>query len=272
MGYRRNYISEILDNKNEIDFLEIIADWYINCDFQKDNFIKEEFDLLNKHFTLIPHGLELSVGSAEGVDQEYLERFKNVIELASSPWWSEHICFTKANGIKLGHLGELPFSEETLKVIRKNLRTVSSKIDTPLILENISYTIAMKTNRMCESEFVKSILEENNCGLLLDVTNLYGNSLNHGYDPFKYLDTLPLERVVQLHFVGGAFTTGGKYIDSHSYDTPEDIWFLLDEVVSRTPNLKGIILERDDNFPEINVLLEELARAREIGRRHKRWT
>jgi uncharacterized protein (UPF0276 family) len=200
-----------------------------------------------------------------------LIKLQKIIHLAEAPWWSDHLCFTKFQDVDLGHLAELPFIQETVDVVSKNIKIAKDYIDVPMILENITYTIGFELKEMSEHEFFRRILEKNDCGMLLDVTNLYANCLNHKYNPFSYLDNLPLEKVIQLHFVGGHFIKCGEYIDSHSHKTPEDIWKLLEEVVSRCSNLKGIILERDGNFPDIEELLEELERAREIGRKYKRW-
>ena len=105
--------------------------------------------------------------------------------------------------------------------------------------------------------------------MLLDITNLQINAVNHGYDPFAFLDQLPMERVVQLHFVGGHLDEG-VLIDSHSHSTPPEVWNLMKEILARVP-VKGIVLERDDNFPAFKELLNELEQARNIGRAQKIW-
>jgi uncharacterized protein (UPF0276 family) len=110
-------------------------------------------------------------------------------------------------------------------------------------------------------------LERADIGMLLDVCNLYFNSVNHGYDPYKFLNSIPLERVVQLHLAGG-FRHGKKWVDSHSYPVHEEVFQLTDYIVAHAP-VKGILLERDDNYPEsFQELLDEMARAREIFRKH----
>jgi uncharacterized protein (UPF0276 family) len=122
---------------------------------------------------------------------------------------------------------------------------------------------------MSEAEFLAEILERSDCGLLLDITNLYINAINHGYDPQTFLDRLPLDRVVQLHFVG-VERHNDLLIDSHAQPTPPKIWDLMEEVLARAP-VKGVILERDMNLPPFEDLLKELAQARSIGRRYRRW-
>lgn len=258
IGFRPNFRAELFLNREKVDFLEITADHYIDSTPQK----LAELRLLKEHFPLIPHGLSLSLGSAEGLDEIYLEKFAALVEEIQPEWCSDHICFTKSGGIDIGHLSPVPFTCEAVDVLVKNIERVKSRIKTPLILENITYTFRYPQAEMSETEFLTKVLEESDCGLLLDVTNLYINSVNHGFDWRRFLDEIPLERVVQLHFVGG-HQHGNILIDSHSQQTQAEIWEVFREVCRRT-EVKGVILERDENFPPFAMLLEELATAKMI--------
>ena len=133
-------------------------------------------------------------------------------------------------------------------------------IKKPLILENITYMVRFPSSEMSEAEFISKILEETDCGLLLDVTNLYINSRNFDFDWRKFLDEIPLERVVQLHFVG-SHRHGNKLIDGHSHKTENEIWEVYREVCQRC-DVKGAILERDGNFPPFQEILDEIETAR----------
>lgn len=265
LGYRAPFRSELFLHQDQVDFLEITADHYL--DAAPD--VQEELSLLAGHFTLIPHALGLSLGSAEGLDRGYLEKLAALVNRLSPPYWSEHIAFTTAGGVDIGHLSPLPFTFEALDVLCRNVAEARRFIDAPLILENITYTLTMPGAEMTEGEFLTEALERTGCGLLLDVTNLYTNAVNHGYDPLTFLDALPLSRVVQLHFVGGR-EDGDVLVDSHSEATPPEVWELMEAVVSRAP-VKGIILERDENIPAFAALAAEVGRARDIGRRYGRW-
>ncbi|MBI3327257.1 MAG: DUF692 domain-containing protein, partial [Nitrospinae bacterium] len=182
---------------------------------------------------------------------------------------SEHLAFTRAGRIDIGHLAPLPFSREAVQVLCENIAAARAWIETPLILENIAYLLTVPGGEMSEAEFLAEVAERAGCGLLLDVTNLHTNAVNHGYDPHAFLNSLPLQRVVQLHFAGGHWHQG-VLIDSHSQPTPPEVWDLMDEVVARVPT-KGIVLERDENLPPFEDLLAELDQAREMGRRYGRW-
>ncbi len=265
VGFREQFRGDIFLHREEVDFLEITADHYLDATPEK----LRELELLAEHFTLIPHALNLSLGSAEGVDHIYLGKLARLVNRLDPPWWSEHLSFTRAGGVDIGHLTPTPFNEQSIEALARNVAEVRSRINAPLILENITYMLEVPGGRMGEADFLNEALTRTGCGLLLDITNLHINSVNHGYDHREFLRRLPLERVVQLHFVGG-HRHGDVLVDSHSHATPGEVWELMDEVLARAP-VKGAVLERDENLPPFAEVKAELRRARETGRRHGRW-
>ena len=264
IGFREPFRADIFLNQDKIDFLEITTDHFLDAKPEK----REELKLLKEHFLLIPHSLELSLGSAEGIDEEYLEKVAEIVEFVQPEWFSDHLCFTKSGGVKIGHLAPVPYTKEAVKVFVRNITKVKNRIGTPLVLENITYLVRFPSSEMPESEFIKTILEETDCGLLLDVTNLYINSRNFGFDWREFLDEIPLNRVVQLHFVG-SHTHGNRLIDAHANKTEAEIWEVFAEVAKRC-EIKGAILERDENFPPFAEILEELETARTLINRQTR--
>lgn len=265
MGYRDFYREQTLASAEHIDFLEITADHFLGDSRTMDR----QLDRLQSKFTLIPHGLSLSLGSAEGLNRPYLRQLRELVQRVNPPWWSEHISFTQAAGVEIGHLSPTPFNEASLEVLADNIQIAQEEIEVPLILENITYSMRLPWNDLPEEEFLAELLARTGCGLLLDVTNLYINSTTHRYDPVALLKNLPPEKVVQLHFVGYEMING-ELVDNHSQDTNEGIWALLETVLEMFP-VKGAILERDKNFPAMDDLVGELGRLRQIGRAQDRW-
>jgi uncharacterized protein len=265
IGFREPFRGDLFLHRPSVDFLEITVEHYLDSSPHKE----EELTLLADHFTIIPHAINLSLGSGEGVNKKYLEKLAKLIDSLNPPWWSEHISYTHAGGIDIGHLSPMPFSYEAIEIIHRNIEEVRQYIKAPLILENISYMLTLPGQELTEGEFITKILEYTNCGLLLDVTNLYTNAVNHHYDIDQFLNSLPLDRVVQLHFVGGQWY-GDILIDSHSQATPIEVWTVMDKVLSSAA-VKGIILERDENIPPFIELVKELDHARSIGKRYGRW-
>ncbi len=258
LGFRERFRADVFLHRDEIDFLEITSDHYLDVKPEK----LDELKLLKSHFPIIPHSLDLSLGSAEGIDEKYLEKLAALIEIIEPEWFSDHLCFTKSGGVKIGHLAPVPYTNEALRVFIKNISQVKKRIKTPFILENISYLMRFPSSQMSESEFVAKLLQETDCGLLLDVTNLYVNSQNFGFDWREFLDTIPPERVVQLHFVGSR-RSGNRLIDAHADRTQKEIWEVFREVHHRC-DVKGAILERDENFPPFEEILDEMEIARNI--------
>lgn len=258
IGFREPFRADLFLHREKFDFLEITADHYLDATARK----LEELNLLKEHFPLIPHSLELSLGSAEGLDEEYLEKLAALVEQIQPAWFSDHICFTRSGGVKIGHLAPVPYTTEALKVFVRNTLQVKNRVKTPFILENITYMMRFPSSEMSEGEFIARLLEETDCGLLLDVTNLYINSRNHNFDWRKFLDELPLERVVQLHFVG-LHRHQNLFIDAHASQTQSEIWDVFREVCARC-DIKGAILERDENFPPFTEILKEIETAREL--------
>lgn len=256
LGFRPVHRNEILRFRSSIDFFEIVADHYFAPSPPK----QAELELLKNNFPLIPHGLALSVGSAEGIDPKYLKDFQRVVEHVQPAWCSDHIAFTRAGGIDIGHLTPIPKTNASLRVIRDNLQRVKDSVPTPIILENITESIRYPEDEFTDAEFLGRICEQNDVGLLLDVTNLYINSVNYRFDPLDVVQRLPKDRIVQLHFVGGRIEDG-RWIDSHDASTQEEIWQLLEAVLSVAP-VKGVILERDEKIPPLDELIPEIDRAR----------
>lgn len=265
LGFRQPFKSDLFLNRQQVDFLEIVAEHYLDSPWHK----QQELELLAAHFPIIPHAINLSLGSAEGLDVDYLRKLAALVKQLNPPWWSEHICFTQAGGVDIGHLSPLPYTKEAVEVVCRNIAEVRRWIDVPFIVENITYMVTLPGAEMTEAQFLAEIVERSDCGLLLDVTNLHTNAVNHGYNVDDFLNQLPLERIVQLHFVGGHWHDG-VLIDSHSQSTPMEVWQLMDKVVAQAP-VKGIVLERDENLPLFSELVGELQQAKEIGRSHQRW-
>jgi len=265
LGFREPFKSDLFLNRQQVDFLEIVAEHYLDAPVQK----QQELEILAAHFPIIPHAINLSLGSAEGLDTDYLRKLAALIKQLNPPWWSEHICFTKAGGVDIGHLSLLPYTKEAVEVLCRNIAEVRRFIDVPLILENITYMVKLPGAEMTEAQFLTEVVERSDCGLLLDITNLHTNAVNYKYDLYEFLQDLPWERIVQLHFVGGHWHDG-VLIDSHSQSTPTEVWQLMKEVVACVP-VKGIVLERDENLPPFTEIVGELQTAREIARSHQRW-
>ncbi len=257
LGYRRELREEIFAHKGEIDFVEIITDQFIHCGQSTS-----ELENICNAFRVIPHGVGLSVGSVSPLDKSYLNAIKRISDLTGSPYYTEHLCVTRAPGIDIGHLSPLWFTRETLENTKRNVDYVQEYLGKPLVLENLTYLFDILNEEMSQTAYFKELVHSTGCGVLLDVTNVYVNSANHGFDPLLFVGQMPLESVVQIHMAGARWING-LLIDGHHELVQEDSWRLLEKVSSES-ELKSVVLEHDEDFPEMGLLLQQLGRARKI--------
>lgn len=258
LGYRRELRKDIVALRHAIDLVEILVDQFLDEEQSVDE-LREICSL----FPAIPHGIGLSVGSAGGLNFEYLKAAKRISDITNSRFYSEHLCMTRAPGIDIGHLSPLWFTEEILRTTIRNVTQAQEYLEKPLILENVTYLFDVPNASMTQAEFFHRLVEATRCGILLDVTNVYINSVNHQFDPVAFLDAMPLERIVQIHLAGG-FWSHGVFVDGHSELVQEESWRLL-EVLTKKTKVRASILEHDANFPEsIDPLLLQVKRAREM--------
>lgn len=265
VGFRPQFRAELFAHRDQIDFLEIIADHYLDASREK----LDELALLKSHFPLVAHGLDLSIGSAEGLDMRYIEKMATLIERIDPPWWSDHLCFTRAGGVSIGHLASLPYTQEAIDVVARNVEHLRRRIKTPLILENITCVVRIPGGDMDEPEFLSRTLEATGCGWLCDVANMHVNAQNFGVDLAAAFERWPWDRLVQIHYAGGR-ERNGVLIDSHDAATSDEVWALYDRIVARAP-VKAVILERDERMPPFGELIDEVARARATLTETGRW-
>lgn len=264
LGYRLELNEEIIRARQHIDFVEIVSDQYMFSTQDK----LERLSKLGALYPLIPHGLGLSIGSATELDGEYVRKLAALLDRVRPPWFSDHLSFSKVPGIDVGQLTPLWFTDESLELVCRNLQQVQRHLATPFLLENITYYFRLPGATMDEAEFLSKVLGRTDCGLLLDLNNVHINSINLGFDPYQFLAAIPLSRVVQIHLAGGREVMG-MVVDTHSTAVRPEVWNLLDYVLSRCP-AKAILLEWDQDYPPFGQLLDHLAQARNIARRHGR--
>lgn len=259
LGLRRSLFEAIMAHREAIDWLEIVPENYMGKGGRSLQMLEEAMD---KGFPIISHGVNLSIGSVDPLDETYLQELKALFKLIQPAWFSDHLCFTSVGGVYLNDLIPLPFTWEAVNHVVKRIKAIQSQFETPFLIENVSYYNCFSLGEMTEAQFLSEILEQADCGLMLDVNNIYVNAQNHGDDPIAFLNQIPLERTVQLH-VAGHLRKKHLIIDTHGSPVCDDVWILLEEVLRRAA-VKGILLERDNDIPPIEELLAELAQIRRI--------
>ncbi len=266
IGYRKEIAKDIMKHREGIDWCEVIAEHYINVTEDK----LDRVERLAQDFPIIPHGIDLSIGTDTPIEESYLEGLQTLISRVNPPWFTDHLCFTRVPGFSIGQLTPLQFSDGVIEIVVNKVKEVKKRINKPFLLENITYYFKIPGSELSEAQFLTRILEAADVGLLLDVCNLYMNSQNHGYDPHQFLKSIPLERVVQLHLAGGV-RHNQKWVDSHSHPVHKEVFELMEYIVANAP-VKAILIERDSNFPaSFTELADELNYARAIFKRHQSY-
>lgn len=262
LSYRWHLNAEIMAHRDQIDFLELTPEHF----FPLNEDVKTRLAILSRRFPLIGHGLELSLATPGPLEADYLRDLSAFLSRSGCVWHGDHLCMTRSETAPIRGLTNVPFMEAAVQTTALNHRAAQPHLSSPLIVENIAYLVSWPMSVLDEATFLDRTLAEADCGWLLDLHNLYANARNHGFDPFTVLERLPLERVVQIHIAGGE-EQEGLYFDTHSTRTPQAVWDLLEYVVPRCP-VRGVNFEMDSRFPPFAELLEELAWARAILKRH----
>ncbi len=258
LGYRQSLAQKTIESRAEIDFIEVISEHYILLNALKMDELEKAHE-----FPIIPHGVELSIGSVDTLDLEYLANLKRFLNRIDAPWWSDHLSFTGADHGHLNNLLPLPFTREAVDHVVHRVKAVQEYIERPLLLENITAYMRLPGAEMSEAQFISEIVETADCGVLLDVNNVYVNALNHNFDPFEFVDQLPLERVVQIHIAGHS-REQNMIIDNHGAKVCEPVYKLLNHVLKKT-DVRAILLERDQHFPRFEFILNEIRHIRAVA-------
>lgn len=258
LGLRSEIAEETFSHLDAIDWLEFTPENYMR--YGGSNYKYLEFAA--SKVPLVSHSVCLSAGGADEIDWKFLKEMKAILDDLNVAWFSDHICYTSASGIHVDDLLPLPSTQSAARHLAERIKRIRDFIGRPMLIENISYYTQLPGAQISEAEFITQVLEEADCGLLLDVNNVYVNAMNHRFDAKKFLDSIPLHRVAQIH-IAGHTVTDFQLIDTHGESIPEPVFELLDYVLNRV-HVKAIMVERDQNFDNFNEILGEVETVRKI--------
>lgn len=252
LGLRREMLDELLEHvPKQIDFLEVAPENWLKLGGR----FKKQFKTLTDANNFVCHGLSLSIGSPEPLDIEFIKSLKVFFDQHNIKMFSEHLSYCSGQG-HMYDLMPIPFTEEAIAHVVPRIKQVQDILERPIAMENVSYYGA-PGQELSELEFTTEILEQADCKLLLDVNNIYVNSINHGYDANTFLAGLPTKRIAYGHVAGHYNEANDLIVDTHGADVIDPVWELLDKAY-RVHGVFPTLLERDFNIPEINVLTKEL--------------
>ena len=260
LGLRRPLLEETLAATDLIDWLEFTPENFMGRGGQSRQMLARA----KAEFQLVSHGVSLSIGSLDPFNQEYLQELDDLFTWTQPAWFSDHLCFSSIGGDYFNDLLPLPRTRETVSHVSRRIKTLQDRFQRPVLIENISQYLNSPDDEMDDAVFISSILEDADAALLLDVNNIYVNSVNHGFDPIRFLSEIPLRRVVQIHIAGHHEFPEGL-VDTHGAPVIDPVWDLLRWVLQRC-NPCGVMLERDTYLPEFEELIPEIQQIRQIWR------
>jgi uncharacterized protein (UPF0276 family) len=262
LGLRRAFIGPLAEHPPEtVDFYEVAPENWMRIGGR----LGKQFRGLTDRFPFICHGLSLSLGGPAPLDEAFLGELKGFLDSHHIRLYSEHLSYCGDDG-HLYDLMPIPFTEEAVHHAAGRIRRTQDILERRIAIENVSY-YAAPGREMAEIDFLRAVLAEADCDLLLDVNNIYVNSVNHGYDADAFLDAVPAERIVYLHVAGHYVEAPDFLVDTHGAPIVDPVWRLLDRAYARCGVLPTL-LERDFNIPELAELLGEVEDIRRLQTAH----
>lgn len=258
VGLRRQHYSHILETRPQMDWFEVIS----------ENFMVEGgrplqvLERIRANYPIVFHGVSLSIGSTDRLNRKYLRDLRTLVDRFEPAWVSDHLCWTSVGGHNTHDLLPLPCTEDVVHHVAGRVREAQETLERRILLENVSSYMSFVQSTMSEWEFLSAVAEEADCGILLDINNIFVSAFNHGFNAERYIDSVPIERVVQFHLAGHS-DHGTYLLDSHDHPVREEVWKLYERAVRRFGVVSALV-EWDENIPEFDVLsaIAEQARRR----------
>ncbi|WP_273150743.1 DUF692 domain-containing protein [Methylophaga thiooxydans] len=263
LGLRRSFLEDIAAKPNtDIDFMEVAPENWMDM----GGAYGRKFAAMAERYPMLCHGLSLSIGSPAPLDEHFVHRLKKFFDKHNIQTYSEHLSYCSDDG-HLYDLMPIPFTEEAVHYVADRIKRVQDILERRLVIENVSY-YAAPGQQMDEVAFITAVINEADCDLLLDVNNVYVNSINHHYDAIDYINAMPTERIAYLHIAGHYNEAEDLIVDTHGADVIDPVWQLLEKTYARHGVLPTL-LERDFNIPSLQHLLDEVELIHHYQQQHK---
>lgn len=262
LGLRTQHYNSILESKPKVDWFEVLSENYMVPGGKPLHFL----DRIRANYPLVMHGVSLSIGSTTAFDENYLRDLRQLADRIQPAWISDHLCWTGVHGQNMHDLLPLPYTEESAQHVAERVAIVQDYLGRRILLENVSSYASYVDSTMSEWEFISLICEKADCLLLLDVNNIYVSSYNHQFDAKTFINGLPASRIQQIH-LAGHHNHGDYIIDTHDAPVIDPVWDLYAYALAKFGAVSTMI-ERDDNIPELDVLVRELQIARDFANKN----
>jgi len=259
LGLRKEHYADFLDHRVAVDFLEVISENFMIDGGRPRRILRD----IRARYPVALHGVSMSIGSADGLDQAYLIRLRALVDDIEPLFVSDHLSWSRIEEFSSHDLLPLPYTQEAFDIVSANIDRAQNALGRAMLIENPSTYIDFAPADMTEWQFIDALCARTGCGLLLDVNNVFVSASNHGFDPIAYLNAVPHDRVRQIHLAGHS-QGDHLLIDTHDRAVPPSVWQLYAHVLPKLGPVATMI-ERDDAIPPLLDLLAELGTARRIA-------
>jgi uncharacterized protein len=259
LGLRVDHYESLLEQPGQVEWLEIVSENYMIPGGRPLVWLER----FRERFPLVMHGVSMSIGSTDPLDEGYLHRLAELARHVQPMWVSDHLCWTGVQGVNLHDLMPLPYTEEALAHVVERVQRVQDRLGRRILLENVSSYLSFAQSQLTEWEFLAEVATRADCLILLDINNIYVSAHNHDFSPQAYLDGIPASRVQQFHLAGHEHASQ-LMIDTHDAPIVDPVWELYVAAVRRFGRISTMI-ERDDHIPPLDELLAELTHARQLA-------
>ena len=256
LGLRPAHYRDLLAAAPAVDFLEVLSDNYLHTGGRP----LQMLDRIAERFPLVLHGVAMNVAGTDPIDRDYLRGLLRLQRRCRAQWISDHLCWSAVDGVQLHDLLPIPYSEAVLRHTAARVRRIQDELEQPLVLENPSTYVQFAGAEFGEADFLAELVARTGCRLLIDVNNVFVSGCNHGFDPERYLRTIPWSAVVWLHVAGHTVLPAHR-IDTHDQPVADEVW-RLHALAQQLSGGRATVLERDDDIPPLSACVAELQRAR----------
>lgn len=264
IGLRIPHYQHIFEQKPVVGWFEIISENYMVDGGRPLQVLDQILD----QYRVVQHGVSMYFGSAEPLNREHLRRLKQLVRRTKTPWVSDHLCWGSVDGRYTHDLLPMPYTFDAARLTAEKIRQVQDFVEVPVAVENVSSYAEFHVSEMTEWEFLNEVVERADCGVLLDVNNIYVSSRNHGFDPLEYVNSVPADRVAQIHIAG--HSKFEKYtLDTHDHPVVEPVWELYSRAIERC-GPTATLLEWDDNIPSFEEVHREALKANRFLKQYGR--
>lgn len=259
LGLRTEHYDDILDTLPRIDWFEVITENYLVPGGKPLDYLHR----IREHYPMVMHGVSMSVGSTDPIDWSYVDDVRRLADDLDVPWFSDHLCWTGVDHRNLHDLMPLPYNDDTVRHVADRIARVQDHVGRPMLIENLSSYVTFRDSVMEEWEFLGAIADQADCGILLDINNIYVSAFNHEFEPTRYLESIDPKRVVQFH-LAGHYNAGDYIVDTHDHPVIDPVWSLFEQALRRFGPVSTMI-ERDADIPPLDEVIAELEQARRIA-------